>query len=130
MNLKTVRDSYDTYSSKASDIARQLGFAGIAVVWIFRYQAEESLALPVDLRLPLALLVLGLAVDFLHYVTSAAIWGIYGRHREKQLGGENDREFVTSPKINWPGIFFFWTKITLISAAYFLLLRFLFGELY
>ena len=110
MNLKTVRDAYDTYSGKASEITRQLGFAGIAVVWIFRYQVADGLALPDQLRLPLALLVVALAADFLHYVVSAAVWGIFGRITEKKLVKRDD-DFETPSKINWPGLFFFWMKI-------------------
>jgi hypothetical protein len=36
MKLQKARDTYYEYSGKLSDITRQLSFAGIAIVWIFR----------------------------------------------------------------------------------------------
>ena len=46
MKLRNYRQTYYDYSGKASDIARQLSFAGIAIIWIFKIQKDTSIELP------------------------------------------------------------------------------------
>lgn len=36
MKLQDVRSTYYELSGKTSDLVRQLGFAGIALIWLFR----------------------------------------------------------------------------------------------
>jgi hypothetical protein len=36
MKLKEYLETFYTFSEKTSNIARQLGFAGIALIWVFR----------------------------------------------------------------------------------------------
>jgi len=40
MKLKDAREIYYFYSGKTSDLVRQLGLAGIAVIWLFKYDAQ------------------------------------------------------------------------------------------
>jgi len=42
MNLQDYRDDFYTYSGKASDISRQLAFAGIAIIWIFKKEVPAT----------------------------------------------------------------------------------------
>ena len=85
MKLRDSLDNYYYYSGKASDIARQLGFAGLAIIWIFRIEGGASSSLvPKKLTVPAALIVSALACDLLQYVAGAAIWAIY--HRRKSMG--------------------------------------------
>jgi sugar/nucleoside kinase (ribokinase family) len=42
MKLSEVRDAYETLSGKASEIARQLSLAGIAVIWIFKSGTDQA----------------------------------------------------------------------------------------
>jgi len=57
-------------SAKASDVARQLAFAGLAVVWAFRrsefYDGQRSF-IPGDLLLPATAFAAGLFFDLMQY---------------------------------------------------------------
>lgn len=122
MKLKDARDNYYFYSSKTSDLVRQLGLAGIAVIWIFKYEVQGVPKIPEALFLPLILIVLGLAFDLLQYAVATSIWGIF--HRRKEVSGiAEDAEFLAPKQFNWSGIVFFVLKVFSIIAAYGYLLR-------
>ena len=123
MTLKDVRISYDYYSAKLSDIVRQLCFAGIAVVWIFR-KGTSGISLDEGLTRALTLFVAALGFDLLHYVYSSAAWGIYAHRKEKE--GHSDEDTVSPhDSINWFSLACFWIKSIGCILAYSLLLDFL-----
>ena len=126
MKLEKWRETYYMHSGKSSDIARQLGLAGIALIWIFKEdKAGIGWIVPSQL-IPVAFLILiGLALDFMHYVIATAIWGIYSWCKERS-GASEDDEVFTPRWMNWPAIFFFITKTISIFLAYTLLLRYLY----
>ena len=128
MILKDLRENYQYYSGKASEIVRQLGLAGIAVIWVFKNSdiSKEKL-IPNDLSLPAALIVIGLGLDLLHYIAGTLIWGTYHRKKEKEGISEVDEIDVTR-YINWPTLFFFILKIVSIIYAYLLIIRFLYSK--
>ena len=121
MKLRAYRKKYYRVSAKASDIARQLSFAGIAVVWVFKPDKAAPTSIPTELLWPAALFVLALTFDLMHYASATLIWGIFARWHEKK-GIEADEELKSSPMCNWPALFFFWGKIALVVFAYGLLL--------
>ena len=122
MKLKDARDNYYFYSGKTSDLVRQLGLAGIAVIWIFKYEVQGVPKIPEALSLPLLLIVLGLAFDLLQYAVATSIWGIFQRHKEVR-GIAEDADLIAPKEFNWPGIVFFVLKFVSIIAAYGYLLR-------
>lgn len=124
MKLKDIRETYYTHTQKASDLSRYLALAGIGLVWIFRIQAADKLSLPKDLILPTLLLTVGLSLDLLQYIAGSIIWGAYNRHKEKSGAKESD-EFKCPRALNWPTLFFFWSKLISIALAYYLILAFL-----
>lgn len=124
MKLKDARDLYYFYSGKTSDLVRQLGLAGIAVIWLFKYEAQGVPKVPEALVLPLILIVLGLALDLLQYAVATCIWGVFHRLKEKSGIGE-DKSFLALKQLNWPSIVFFITKAIATIAAYVYLLRYL-----
>ena len=76
MKLKDARDYYAFASGKTSDLVRQLAFAGIAVIWIFKSDSPGGvIKLPGELLWPLGLIVIGLVADFLQYVAATICWG-------------------------------------------------------
>ena len=124
MKLEEVRQTYYEYSGKTSEILRQLGFAGIALVWIFKTGVEANPTIPNNLVIPAFLIVVGLTLDLSQYVTASAIWGIYNRWKEKK--GTSDEEDFEAPRfINWATLFFFWTKILCMITAYIFIIIFL-----
>jgi hypothetical protein len=122
MKLKDARELYYFYSGKTSDLVRQLGLAGIAVIWLFKYDVQGIPKIPQALLPPLILLVLGLALDLLHYAVATSIWGIFQRRKEVS-GITDDENFLAPKQFNWPTIFFFILKTATIIAAYVYLLR-------
>lgn len=122
MKLKDARELYYFYSGKTSDLVRQLGLAGIAVVWIFKVDVQGIPKIPQALLPPLILIVLGLALDLLQYAVATSIWGIF--QRRKELSGiADDADFLAPKQLNWPTIVFFVLKAASIIAAYVYLLR-------
>jgi hypothetical protein len=122
--LDRARAAYDYHSGRASDLVRQLGFAGIAIVWAFRVEDGGRQVIASELKIATALIVVALALDLLQYVVGAAIWGAFARIREKRSDPHTD----ASPKMNWPAIFLFWVKVALMMWAYVTLLCFLWRE--
>lgn len=110
----------DYFSEKLSEISRQLGFAGIAIIWVFRNQgAQESI--PIRLVLPGFLLVLSLTCDFLHYFSANTLLEVFTKRAHK--AGQS--EFVAPFWMNYPGRVFFYGKILLVAFAYVYLLVYL-----
>ena len=124
MKTKDVRGFYEYHSGKVSDLVRQLGLAGIAVIWVFKVDSHGAPKIPVDLVLPLTLIVGTLALDFLQYAIASLIWATYNRIKEYQQVGD-DVDFLAPRWINWPALICFWGKICLVVSAYFFLLKYL-----
>ena len=122
MNLSEAREHYYTHSGLASTSARQLAFAGIAVVWIL---ATQNGVISVDaklLRAPLLAFVVTLAFDLLQYYGLAFFWGAFGWLKERR----DETEFEGAPGWgNWMGICCFWIKGVAVAIGYFYLLRML-----
>lgn len=123
MKLKDARENYYFHTGKTSELVRQLGLAGIAVIWLFKKDVAGVPKIPEELFLPLVLIVLGLALDLLQYVSGSIIWGFYQRWKEKRV--EEDADFEAPRQLNWPAIGFFALKAPAVVAAYALLLSFL-----
>jgi hypothetical protein len=128
--MKTVegywQDFYE-FSGKASDITRQLAFAAIAVIWLFKTDAPTgNITIPPDLIWPGILIVAALAADLLQYVAGSLIWGLYARYLEREhiAGVERHSKWLVRPI--W---LFFVIKIVLVIWAYFLILLFLLRKL-
>ncbi len=61
--LEKFRESYYELSGKASDTARNLAFAGIAIIWIFRTGEGVANKIPQAIFWPLGLFAVALALD-------------------------------------------------------------------
>ena len=64
MKLQAILDQYHQDSAQASDIARNLNYALLGVVWILSKETIDNLG---DYKLPLIFIVVSLASDFLQY---------------------------------------------------------------
>ena len=128
MNLEKCRETYYDYSKKASQLIRQMGFAGLAFIWIFKDDIQGKIIVPQDL-IPAGLLIISsLFLDLLHCIVPTAIWGILCRRKEN-AGFKLEDEFKVPRVLNWPANFCFWGKITIMLWAYYILLSFLIGKL-
>jgi hypothetical protein len=83
MNLQGYRDTFYFFTGKVSDISRQLAFAGIAIIWIFKKDVPGTgLTVPRELLLPGVFIVLALGFDLLQYCIATVIWFFYYRIKE------------------------------------------------
>lgn len=118
MKIGDVKDAKNNYTSKTSDVVRQLAFAGIAVIWLVRTNTDKAVhPVPSELVPALALFSLALACDLLHYTVSSLIWSVYYRIKI----GENLSECTPFEEPSWlpfPGWFFFTLKILILLAAW------------
>ncbi|HET7234112.1 MAG TPA: hypothetical protein VFJ16_29130 [Longimicrobium sp.] len=127
MTLKDAREAYYEHSGKASDVLRQLGVAGIGVIWVFKAEVRGAMVIPSPLLFPALLLVGGLFLDLLQYVLASAIWGAYAR-RQEQSGVRPDAEIAAPPGLNWPALACYWGKVVLILAGYLLIGAYVIGK--
>jgi hypothetical protein len=126
MNLCEFKKDYQWFSGKTSDVARQLAFAGIAIIWIFKQEGKPLPAIPRELLWPTILLALSLAADLLQYVSATIIWGSFHRYHEKK--NLVVRDIKASTKLNWPTNFLFYTKIIFVIIAYVLMIIYIFDR--
>ena len=129
MNLAELQETYHYHSGKTSHLVRQLGFAGIALIWVFKTDTAGQRLVPPELIPAAILIVVALTLDLLHYVAGTLIWGIY--HKLKDRAGTAENANFDAPRyINWPTLFFFWAKTTVIIVAYAFLIPFLASRLH
>jgi hypothetical protein len=130
VDLNEARKAFYEFSGTASGLVRQLAFAGIAIVWVFKSPAPDGSALlPRGFLWPGVFLVVTLACDLLQYIAAAASWGIFARSQE--LAGVDDDTEIDAPRwINWPQDFFYVAKVIAVMCAYVLLGRYLLTRLF
>jgi hypothetical protein len=124
MKIKEVRKHVDAFSSKASELSRQLAFAGIAVVWIFKNSGQNAI-IPNDFLLPLLLLVLTLVFDFLQYVLGSIEWTIFSHLQENKYNCDDEDQEVDSSSswINLPHSICFYLKILTVVLGYIFIVK-------
>ena len=139
MKLEDAREAYYTASGKLSDVTRQLGLAGIAVVWIFRSGDKSAAGISWThfLLWPLACFVTTLMADMLQYAYASLAWGIFHRSKERSLQQlklsvekQAEENFKAPRQINYLTDAFFWSKAMFASIGYGLLLKFLVSALW
>lgn len=69
------------YTQKAGDVARQLCFAGIAIIWLFHTAANgdgeaAKVAIPDHFKSSAGWLIAALVVDAAQYLAGSVLWGI------------------------------------------------------
>lgn len=75
MKLRDYQRAYQDFSGKASDVARQLGFAGFALIWIFTYEVNGIRNIPDTMVAAGLFLGLSLFCDLAQYVAATWVWG-------------------------------------------------------
>ena len=126
MKLSDYRETYYEFSGKLSDVSRQLSFAGIALIWLFKLDSTPAPKVPDELLLPAITLSLALAFDLLQYVSASIVWGVFQWHKEKQLTHLSENPELESPSIlKWPQFTFFVLKIMSVILSYYLLVKYL-----
>src|SRR5688572_9640137 len=85
--LRDITEDFYAFSSMSSTISRQLGLAGIAIIWFFKIATPDHIQLGNELISILQLLGISLILDFCHAFVPTFIYGfsdIYHRIRGKK----------------------------------------------
>jgi hypothetical protein len=133
MKLEGIKDQYYYYSGKVSDLVRQLAFAGVAIVWIFKIDQAGTPALPHEFIWPIAFLLTALFFDFIQYFYGSVLYDASYRWRESQKDKnklKDDHDFKTWPKLLWAMDACFYLKSFCVIIAYVMLAIHLYGRLF
>jgi small-conductance mechanosensitive channel len=123
MKLREAKEAYQDCSGILSSNVRNLCFAGIAIVWVFRIGTD----IPAPLLAPLLCFVLSLSLDLLQYIVSSLVWWAFYLIKEKEL---NDEDETRAPKhINLPAELLLASKIIAVCVGYILIAKFLIGRI-
>lgn len=134
MTLKEIREDYVRYSANVSELSRNLSYAGIGVVWIFKQSASGDAikttfmnSIPNELRLPLLLFIAVLILDLFQYVIQTAIWyPYYTKNKVLHKDEKEDDVNLQEPEIYNIVPWGFWLfKLIIVIIAYILLGLFL-----
>ena len=124
MKLKEIRNDYERYSTKVSDINRQLIFAGIAIVWLFRVSNNDgNTILPIELHPTLFFFILSFSADILQYFSQSLIWFLYYWIEKctTKTSKNKDVEDIIVKEPEWPNLipWGFWiAKVIFTVIAY------------
>jgi hypothetical protein len=129
MKLSDYRTSAHEFTKSLSEINRNLAFAGIAIIWIFK--SNESSIPHIDSKFltPLLLITISLAFDIFQYLYSSIIWTWF--HKSKENKGVQDDDEIDAP--SWypiPSYILFYSKVILNLSGFIFLLVLLHGELF
>ena len=93
-----VRNLHKHYNENTNQSVRQLAFAGIAVIWLFKVGLTDAIYLPRSVIAPLLLFVITLALDFAHFALGSLIFG--RRISELCHGGLIHRVFLAGTSLS------------------------------
>jgi hypothetical protein len=142
LKLQDTRAEYYYFTGKVSDIVRQLGLAGVAIIWVFKTDSAGRQTIPEGLLPAGILILLGLATDLLQYAAGTIIWDRFNTTKEDELenklaekkarGEDYDPEaedFTAPSSINDLTKTLFWVKFILMLLAYIYLIFYLMTRL-
>ena len=119
MSDKTVIDDLRTYTAKTSDVARQLAFAAIAVVWLFKSEVAGRSIVPAKLLRSAEWAVASLALDFAQYVYGCFVITLYLAITKKHDERPKPGRILSIASV------LFWAKIICLVVSYTQLFRYL-----
>lgn len=124
MKISDYINAYENFTDKASTIARQLVFSGLALIWIFKNSKIESYSLPIELYLPILAFLIALVLDLFQYISGSIIWyGFYRYHEDNTRKSMEDDPDIESPLIftYFLNTIFILKVISVIVGYYFLI---------
>ena len=131
MKLSQYKEDFYHFTGKLSDINRQIAFAGIALIWIFKKANGNEIKICHELVLPSVLLALALSFDIFQYIYQSITWALFYRYHEKRLKKkEIDKEILAPSILNYPSWIFFVLKVLFVIIAYVIIIRYLINNLF
>jgi hypothetical protein len=129
MKLKDALETYLKLATRVNDLTRQLCFAGLGIIWLFKIDGAGGQKLPKFLLIPSAAIAVALLCDFLQFVYGTLAWERLHDLKEHQRDVDEDTVFFTPRSIIVPTKIMFLAKIAFVSAAYVMLLGYLTWQL-
>ena len=123
------RNDFYYFTGKASDVARQLAFAGFGIIWVFTDSDETGLHVPDKLLFAGLGFAISLTLDLIQYLLGALIWRFAYRYIEdrfRKLG--DDTIYRHEPCLEQPITIIFWIKCALVLVSYALVILFILGR--
>lgn len=126
LTLKEIREAYEELSGKASEICRQLGFAGIGIIWIFN-TSTAGIDIPDIFNIPLFLICLSLGLDLAGYVLGTIIWYLVYLFNHNKTDSDETTNVKDPELINIVNWWIWVMKIGFMVWSYVLLARIVFN---
>ncbi len=123
LTLKDIWDDHRFYTTMLSNIARQLGFANVAICWVFR-TSQTSIDLPTLVLWALICSLLFFIFDIGQYAAGAIVNFYIGFKCEKEFGVDLEKECKKLKKHDTFSYLFLVLKVTMLVASYVLLITF------
>lgn len=132
MKLSEYKNDYYEFTGKLSDINRNIAFAAIAIIWIFKQTAEGgAIVIPKDFIFPSILIVCALGFDLLQYIYQSATWSLFYHRNEKKATEDNpDPDILAPDYLNYPSWFLFVFKVFFVIWAYSIIFSYLYKTLF
>jgi len=137
MKLQEWSEAANDFTEKLSDVNRSLSFAGIAVIWIFKYTNGGQTSIPKELYIPLLLFVASLGFDLLQYIygTFILMWFVRKHEKLKEIDPNKEEyvkdEIVADPRMSiGPYYYFLLPKVILTVVGFSFLLIYLFKTIF
>ena len=130
MKLSEIREDYEELSGLLSKFNRQLAFAGIGIVWLFRTtDSNGTTSIDSGMLTPILCFVISFCFDLLQY-----LWQSYARYIfywYKRNTGSKEEDEMNEPE--WPNVIawiMFTIKVCALMAAYIHLGIYLYSHLF
>ncbi|WP_421805709.1 hypothetical protein [Flagellimonas sp.] len=125
--LSEFKEDYYFFTGKLSDINRQIAFAGIALIWVFKKGENSEFQIDSELILPAILIVGALAFDIFQYIYQSITWSIFYTYHNRKHKSE-DKKIKSPEYLNYPSWMLFFIKVILVLFAYWKIFEFLLGK--
>ncbi len=118
MKLSEIREAYEELSGSLSKFNRQLAFAGIGIIWLFRYtDANNNTFIDSQVLTPILCFVISFSFDILQYFWQSYVWYIFYWYKR----GKGLKEDDEANEQEWPNVVawvMFTVKVCALIAAY------------
>lgn len=125
--LSEFKNDYYFFTGKLSDINRQIAFAGIAIIWVFKKGEGLEFQIDNELILPAIFIVSALAFDIFQYIYQSITWAIFYTYYNRKNKKE-DKKIKSSEYLNYPSWVFFIIKVVLVLIAYWKIFAYLWDK--
>lgn len=119
MKQSEIREAYEELSGLLSKFNRQLAFAGIGIVWLFRITDKSGdVTIDREMLAPILCFIISFAFDLLQYLWQSYVWYLFYWYNRSYKKLKEDDE---TDEPEWPNVVawvLFTVKVCALMAAY------------